>query len=64
MWVQEAGGAVKEVGPRQTVVTEPGVRHWHGALPGETLTQVAFSFGMTTWMDRVTDEQYSGGKAR
>jgi quercetin dioxygenase-like cupin family protein len=59
MWVQEANGPVKEVGPRQTVVTEPGVRHWHGALPGETLTQVAFSFGTTKWMEKVTDAQYS-----
>jgi quercetin dioxygenase-like cupin family protein len=64
MWVQEAGGRVQEFGPRQAFVTEPGVRHWHGALPGETLTQVAFSFGTTTWMDKVTDEQYSAAGKR
>jgi quercetin dioxygenase-like cupin family protein len=62
MRVQEAGQAMREYGPRQSFVTEPGVRHWHGAVPDEALTQVAFSFGATSWMERVTDEQYAGGR--
>jgi quercetin dioxygenase-like cupin family protein len=59
MRVQEAGGPVREYGPRQAFTTAPGVKHWHGALPGETLKQVAVSFGMTNWMENVTDTQYS-----
>jgi len=63
MIVQEEGGPVREYGPRQAFTTSPGVRHWHGARPTESLKQVAMSFGMTNWMEKVTDDQYpSGGK--
>ena len=48
MRVQEAGGPVREFGPRQSAVTEPGIKHWHGAGPNERLTQVALSFGATS----------------
>jgi quercetin dioxygenase-like cupin family protein len=58
--VQERGGPVRELGPRQTLVVEPGVAHWHGAVAGEPLTQVALSFGATNWMEKVTDDQYRG----
>jgi quercetin dioxygenase-like cupin family protein len=59
--VQEAGGAVRELGPRDVFTTAPGVRHWHGAVPKESLTQVAVSFGATTWGEKVTDDQYAAG---
>jgi quercetin dioxygenase-like cupin family protein len=59
--VQEAGSAVREIGPRESFVTAPGVKHWHGAVPGEGLTQVSLSFGMTNWMEEVTDAQYAAG---
>jgi quercetin dioxygenase-like cupin family protein len=58
--MQEAGGAIREMGPRESVVTAPGVKHWHGAVPNEGLTQVALSFGQTNWMEKVSDAQYSG----
>ena len=48
--VQEADGAVREIAPRESFVTAPGVKHWHGAIPGEGLTQVSLSFGATNWM--------------
>jgi len=58
--VQEAGGAMREMGPRESVVTAAGVKHWHGAMPNEPLTQVSLSFGATNWMEKVSDQQYSG----
>jgi quercetin dioxygenase-like cupin family protein len=58
--VQEAGGAVREIGPRESFVTAPNVKHWHGALPTDSLTQVTFGFGVTSWMEKVTDAQYTG----
>ena len=58
--VQEAGGAVREMGPRESFVTAPGVKHWHGAMPSEPLTQVSLSFGPTNWMEKVSDAQYTG----
>lgn len=62
MRTQERGGPIREYGPRQSFVTEPAIVHWHGALPNEPVTQVALSFGATTWSDRVTDDQYAGKK--
>jgi len=58
--VQESGGAMRELGPRESVVTAAGVKHWHGAMPNEPLTQVSLSFGVTNWMEKVSDGQYSG----
>jgi quercetin dioxygenase-like cupin family protein len=57
--VQEAGGAMREIGPRESMVTAAGVKHWHGATPDEGLTQVSLSFGATNWMEKVSDAQYS-----
>jgi quercetin dioxygenase-like cupin family protein len=64
MRAQERGTAGKEFGPRETYVIAPGVAHWHGALPGEPLTQVALSYGMTTWMEKVSNEQYAAAAVR
>ena len=61
--VQEAGAAMREIGPRESVVTAPGVKHWHGAMPNDPLTQVSLSFGATNWMEKVSDAQYPGVRA-
>lgn len=58
--VQERGGPMRELGPRTAFTVEPGITHWHGAVPNEPLTQVSLSFGVTTWMEKVTDDQYAG----
>jgi quercetin dioxygenase-like cupin family protein len=55
----ERGGRGKEFGPAETYLTAPGVVHWHGALPSAPLTQIAVSFGATTWLEKVTDAQYN-----
>lgn len=62
--VQEEGRAIREFGPRQSFVAEPGVKHWHGAFPTESLTQMAVSFGLTKWMEKVTEAQYSAGERK
>jgi quercetin dioxygenase-like cupin family protein len=59
MRTQERGGAARQFAPRETYVVAPGIVHWHGALPGEPLTQVALSYGVTTWMEPVSDAQYA-----
>ena len=64
MRAQERGGAGKEFAPRETYVIAPGIAHWHGALPGEPLTQVAVSYGTTTWMEKVSGEQYAAAGRR
>jgi quercetin dioxygenase-like cupin family protein len=64
MRAQERGGAFREFGPRETYVVAPNVVHWHGALPGQPLTQVALSYGATNWMEKVTDAEYSASARR
>ena len=59
MRAQERGGTGKEFGPRETYVVAANVEHWHGALPGEPLTQVALSYGMTRWLKPVTNAEYA-----
>lgn len=44
--------------PRDTYSVGAGIVHWHGARPESPLTQVAISFGTTTWLEKVSDEQY------
>jgi quercetin dioxygenase-like cupin family protein len=59
---QERGTGAKrggEVRARETYVTEPNIVHWHGAPQSATLQQIAFSFGMTSWAEKVTDAQYA-----
>jgi quercetin dioxygenase-like cupin family protein len=45
------GGEPVELGPGDTVVTEPGEEHWHGAADGATMTHLAISIGDSTWAE-------------
>ncbi len=40
-WVQERGGAKREIRAGDVVWTPPGVAHWHGATPTHALTHLA-----------------------
>ena len=62
--VQERGKPGREFNPRDTYSVAAGVVHWHGARPEAPLTQVAISFGTTTWLAKVTDEQYATAAAK
>ena len=55
MRTQERGKAVQEFGPGGLVRTEADVVHWHGARPDDGLTQVALSFGVTNWLQPVSE---------
>ena len=57
--VQERGKPGREFNPRDTYSVAADVVHWHGARPEAALTQVAISFGTTTWLEKVSDEQYA-----
>lgn len=56
--VQDRGEAVEEVQAGQTVVTEAGVWHWHGATPGQFMTHLAVYDGAPEWGAHVTDGEY------
>lgn len=57
--VQERGGEVKVLKPGDTIYTEPGVEHWHGASQDSFMVHLAIWEGdETTWNEHVTDEEY------
>lgn len=59
-------GTVIEAHPGDTVTCPPGEEHWHGAVPDRFMEHLALWEGLgddrpeTTWLEKVTDEQYSG----
>lgn len=59
--VQDRGEPVEEVRAGETVVTEPGVWHWHGAAPGHFMTHLTVYAGAPEWGDHVTDDEYLAG---
>jgi len=56
---QDRGQPTRELEQGSTLRVAPGVTHWHGALPGAGITQISLSFGTTTWMERVSDQDYA-----
>ena len=62
---QVEGRPVSEVGLHETAYLPRGVRHWHGAVPGQKLTHVSVTFPNAAgeplaieWMEPVSGEQY------
>lgn len=59
--IQKRGQPFKDMGPGESDFTGPNVVHWHGAAPTGPLVHVAVGFGgETTWLEKVTDEEYLG----
>ena len=62
--IQKDGEPIREIHPGDTVIIEPGARHWHGAKAGNTMVHLALqeqdANGSTvTWLEKVTDEEYN-----
>ena len=61
---QREGGPVEEIRPGDVVWFPPGEKHWHGAGPTTAMSHVAIQEKLdgspVTWLEPVTDEQYSG----
>ncbi len=62
--IQKDGEPIREIHPGDTVIIEPGARHWHGAKSGNTMVHLALqeadAKGSTvTWLEKVTDEEYN-----
>jgi quercetin dioxygenase-like cupin family protein len=62
--VQEKGGEIKVIRQGETIYTEPGVWHWHGATKDNFMTHLAIweapRIGKESkWGDHVTDEEYN-----
>ena len=59
--VGERDGAVVDLRAGESVVSDAGAWHWHGAAPGHFTTQLAVHDGTMEWGDAVTDDEYLAG---
>ena len=57
-------GKVIDVKTGEPVYTKPNVLHWHGAAPDTHAVQFSVYSGTLEWKEAVTDEEYTGRKAR
>ena len=61
--VQKQGEPVREIRPGDVVWIPPGEKHWHGGSPTSAMTHIAMQESLdgnyATWMEPVTDAEYS-----
>lgn len=55
------GDAPQVLRSGDTVWAPPGERHWHGGTAESYMLHTAISLGTTTWLEPVTDQEYSAG---
>lgn len=59
---QEWGKPAQEIRSGDVVWCPPGVKHWHGATPGSSMTHLAITGSVdgknVNWLEMVSDEQY------
>jgi quercetin dioxygenase-like cupin family protein len=62
--VQTKGGPVREIKAGDVVWIPPGEKHWHGGAPTTGMVHIAMQESLdgnhATWMEHVTDAEYSG----
>jgi quercetin dioxygenase-like cupin family protein len=57
---QERGKPVHWLSEGQSGYIAANTPHWHGAVPKQSFTQLVVTFaGATTWMEKVTEEDYT-----
>lgn len=58
-WYQEEGKPGRKLVAGDTVVTNKGVKHWHGATKNSWFSHIAITSGKSEFYEAVTDEQYN-----
>lgn len=59
--LQRDGEPIAEIIPGDVACIAPGERHWHGAGPDAPMIHLAINIdSATTWLEKVTDAEYSG----
>ena len=62
---QRWGGTIEEIRPGDVIWFPPNEKHWHGATATTAVTHFAIQEQLhgkaVDWMEKVSDEQYSGG---
>ncbi len=62
---QREGGPVEVIRPGDVVWFPAGEKHWHGAAPDVAMSHLAIQESLddssVTWLEKVSDADYSGG---
>ena len=58
-WICDKDGVPQRLQAGDLVWTPPGTTHWHGADDGSIMTHLAVSIGKITWLDAVSEGEYS-----
>ncbi len=58
-WYQESGKGARLLKSGDVVVTDKGVRHWHGATKNSWFSHIAITSGVSEFYEEVTDEEYA-----
>lgn len=65
-WAQRDGGPIEEIRPGDVVWFPPGEKHWHGATATTAMSHIAIQESLdgnvVTWMEQVSDADYTKGK--
>ena len=61
---QVKGGPVIELHAGETIYCPPGVVHWHGAAPNQAGVQFNVSRGGITWLEEVSEKDYTAPTKR
>jgi quercetin dioxygenase-like cupin family protein len=61
---QTKGGPVIELHAGETTYSKPGETHWHGAAPTAWGVQYNVTRGEITWMNEVSDAEFSAAPGR
>ncbi|MEY8699869.1 cupin domain-containing protein [Streptococcus ferus] len=56
---QEEGKPARLLHPGDVVVTDKGVKHWHGATKDAWFVHLAITSGASEFLEAVTDQEYS-----
>jgi quercetin dioxygenase-like cupin family protein len=59
---QQRGEQPVDAAPGDVARITAGAEHWHGAHPDEqhAMTHLSITFGTTTWLEPVSEEEYRG----
>ena len=58
-WYQEDGKPAQALKSGDVIVTNDGVKHWHGAAKDSWFEHIAITAGTPEWLEPVNEEQYS-----
>ncbi|MDY3041395.1 cupin domain-containing protein [Streptococcus pluranimalium] len=61
---QEDGQAARHLHPGDVVVTEAGVKHWHGATEDSWFAHVAITAGTAEWYEPVSDKTFAAAQEK